>query len=111
YEALVGRPPFVESTFEMVTLKNTAEPPAPSAAMPGVPADLDALCCDLLRVNAEMRPPGTEVLRRLGVVVSVPPAPAPRQADRSSGGAAIIGRGAPLRALSDSFHPTRRGAR
>jgi hypothetical protein len=109
YEALVGRPPFVESTFEMITLKNTDDPPAPSTAMPGVPADLDALCCDLLRVNAEMRPQGTEVLRRLGVVLSVPQAPAPRLAERSSGGAAIIGREAHLQALRDAFDATRQG--
>jgi len=75
HEALAGKPPF-PGTFHGVFEKQRREPPPPSAACRGVPADLDALAVDLLRIRPEDRPPGAEVLRRLGATLRVPVAPA-----------------------------------
>ncbi len=42
------------------------DPRPPRDCVDGVPADLDALCCDLLRRNPVDRPTGAQILRRLG---------------------------------------------
>jgi len=50
-----------------------SRPTRPVAAQPGpgVPADLDELCRDLLRCDPAARPAGTQVLARLGVAGAV----------------------------------------
>jgi serine/threonine protein kinase len=80
YEALVGQPPFIGPRLDVVTRKAMLDPRPPRDCVEGVPADLDALCCDLLRRNPLDRPTGAQVLRRLGVRTDrartpVPPAP------------------------------------
>jgi serine/threonine protein kinase len=65
YEALTGRPPFQGSVNEILRLKRHAMPPRPSARVEGVPADLDDLCMDLLRLKPEERPSGPVILSRL----------------------------------------------
>ena len=66
YEALTGRLPFVGQGSEVLTHKQQAEPPAPAALVRGVPDDLNALCCELLRRDPHARPPGREILQRPG---------------------------------------------
>ncbi|MVC24897.1 serine/threonine protein kinase, partial [Vibrio cholerae] len=58
YEAIVGEPPHVGTTFEIVTDKVQIDPQPPSARVRGVPADLDALCLELLAIDATKRPTG-----------------------------------------------------
>lgn len=65
YHALTGRPPFTGA--DTIERKQREEPPPPSALRPTVPADLNALCVELLRLEPGRRPRGSEVLRRLGL--------------------------------------------
>lgn len=65
YEALTGRLPFEGSANEILRLKRHATPPRPSARVEGLPADLDDLCMDLLRLKPEERPSGPVILSRL----------------------------------------------
>ncbi|HEX8703727.1 MAG TPA: protein kinase [Myxococcaceae bacterium] len=58
YEALAGKPPYIQAPAN-------APPPPPSTLVPGVPEDLEALCLDLLAPAPEQRPSGAEVLERL----------------------------------------------
>jgi serine/threonine protein kinase/tetratricopeptide (TPR) repeat protein len=65
YEALVGRPPFLGSTLEVLQRKNLMEASAPSAVVAGVPADLDDLCRGLLNRDPALRLAGANVLAQL----------------------------------------------
>jgi serine/threonine protein kinase len=63
YEVLVGRPPFSGSSMEVLTRKSVVDPPAPSERVADAPADLDTLCCALLRRDPALRPTGPEITR------------------------------------------------
>jgi serine/threonine protein kinase len=66
YEALTGQLPFSGSAIQ-VMLRKQKETPAPATAIAvGVPADLDALCAELLRITPTDRPRGAALLRALG---------------------------------------------
>ena len=66
YEALTGRLPFTGGYLEVLSEKLHHEPVPPAAVTAGVPADLDALCRDLLRRDPAQRPSGAAILQRLG---------------------------------------------
>jgi serine/threonine protein kinase/tetratricopeptide (TPR) repeat protein len=104
YEALVGRPPFVGSAVDVITMKCGMTPPPPSACVLGVPDDLDALCMALLHREPAMRPTGEEILRRLGARTSTTAPPA--AADSVS---TFVGRRNELQALREAFEISRSG--
>jgi eukaryotic-like serine/threonine-protein kinase len=103
YEALAGRPPFDGSPLEVLMAKQSRDPPPLGALAPDVPADLDALCVDLLRREPESRPSGADVLRRLGGAAPPAPAEPPRAATP------LVGRERHLAALAEAFAAVERG--
>jgi tetratricopeptide (TPR) repeat protein len=107
HEALTGRLPFVGPAPQVLRDKQQAEPPPPRTRADGVPADLDALCADLLRRDPAARPPDADVLRRLGVS-SAAGHDAPRR-PAGSGRAPLVGRALHLAALADTFAAVRQG--
>jgi serine/threonine protein kinase len=108
YEALVGHSPFTGSAIDVLTMKSMMDPVAPSERVSGVPADLDALCVSLLRREPELRPPGHEILRRVGVTRSSVPPPA-RFPDNPDGATAFVGRAGELAALREAFEDVQAG--
>jgi hypothetical protein len=66
YEALTGCLPFSGPVLEVMQRKQESEPAPPRELAPGVPNDLDSLCCELLRIDPLRRPSGPGVLQRLG---------------------------------------------
>ena len=104
YEALAGRPPFSGALIDVLTMKCMRDPEPPSKLAPGVPADLDAFCMALLDRDAERRPDGAEILRRLGKIASAPPP--------GLGGSAaqeFVGRAPQLETLRRAFEASRKG--
>jgi eukaryotic-like serine/threonine-protein kinase len=65
YQTLTGRSPFLGPPPEVLLQKQLRDPPSPKSLLPSVPADLDALCMDLLARDPRKRPTAAEVLRRL----------------------------------------------
>jgi len=105
YEALVGTPPFVGTTAEVLQAKNSIDAPTPSQIVDGVPGDLDAICVALLDRDPARRPGGRELLRRMGAMRASLPAPA--LAGASPGGALLVGRERELGALREAFELAR----
>ncbi len=95
FELLTGRRPHVGSFGKILHAKLTGATVSPSELIEGLPADLVELCEALLRHQAEERPNGAEVLRRLGA--STAPLP------RAEGEARLIGRERHLAALEAAF--------
>ena len=104
YEALVGAPPFVGSDVQILTLKNTVEPPPPSSLARDVPPDIDALCCALLRIDPATRPNGLEILARLQTATGSQAEVALRPSVTT-----LTGREAPFRSLHEAFQATLKG--
>jgi hypothetical protein len=103
YEALVGRAPFLGPPLEVLMDKQRREPTPPRALSPTAPADLEALCLELLRFDPRARPSGAQVLARLGAEATLPKTP-------SSGGAPpFVGRRRELDLLNQAFDETREG--
>jgi serine/threonine protein kinase len=102
YEALTGRLPFTGPVMQVLRDKQSTDPVPSAAQVPGVPADLDSLCRDLLCRDPGSRPSGAEVLRRLA-------------ADNDSfrltptGRVSLVGRARHLSALADAFAAVRPG--
>ncbi len=96
YEALTGRLPFEGTTIEVLMHKLERDAPLPSQLV-SVPADLDALCGDLLHGDPDRRPRADEVVRRLR-------GDAPRaQGTLPPQGTVFIGREPELAALDAAF--------
>ena len=70
YEALTGRIPFGRKQ-QALTLKCELDPVPPAQLVPDPPADLSALCMELLQRDPGLRPRGGEILHRLGVGLPV----------------------------------------
>jgi serine/threonine protein kinase len=106
YEALVGRPPFSGTARDVLAMKTTLDPIAPSECVDEVPTDIDTLCCALLSREPRERPTGPEILRRLGAKVNSSPVP---RAASSEVRLSLVGREQHLWVLRDAFDATRRG--
>jgi serine/threonine protein kinase len=119
YEALVGEPPFSGPGHETVLAKALGDARPPRERVRGVPADLDALCCDLLRRDPRERPGGEEIRRRVHQGMrAATVSPAPRAGgDRApslpppppASAARGIGRPAQLADLRAAFEAARQG--
>lgn len=102
YQALTGRLPHRGVPKEVLEGKRTLPPIDPARLAAGAPAELCALCRDLLKIDPAERPTGEEVLRRLGTVAhsNVTPQSVP-----------FVGRTSQLAALDEAFStPVARGA-
>jgi hypothetical protein len=107
YVALTGRVPFGGTSTEMLLEKQRREPLPPSAIVSGVPADLDALCVELLRMHPASRPTGDEVLRRLAVDSKME---SRVHAEATpSHGTPFVGREREIALLEEAFAETRQG--
>jgi eukaryotic-like serine/threonine-protein kinase len=108
YEALTGRLPFTGGYLEVLNDKLRHEPVPPSAVVADVPADLDALCRDLLRRDPAMRPSGTDIRQRLGPTPTETPGSA-RASATSARAALFVGRDEHMAVLREAFSASREG--
>ncbi|HJW13275.1 MAG TPA: protein kinase [Thermoanaerobaculia bacterium] len=107
YEALTGRSPFTGRTSDIMREKLAREPPPPHELAPGVPEDLDQLCCELLRRDPRQRPKGLEILQRLGADLSRPGIPSALPIDTR--GTPFVGRTVEIARLLEAFQKMERG--
>ncbi|MGA7990266.1 MAG: protein kinase [Thermoanaerobaculia bacterium] len=108
YEALTGFLPFRGEPIEVLARKLHSEVAPPHERAPGIPDDLDRLCCQLLRRDEEERPSGAEVLFRLRGKGGAPEPPV-AHGERSSHPAPFVGRKDQLAALHEAFARTKEG--
>src|SRR5881628_1928965 len=108
YEALTGRLPFAGSALKLLLDKAQQDPPDPSKLKRGLPADLVALCRDLLARSPERRPKDEAILTRLGVA-SPASGRVVTAGGPSLGSALLIGRAAQLAELERAFGFARSG--
>ena len=108
YQVLTGQLPFPGTSLASVINKMRLDPPAPGALVPQTPADLDALCMDLLARKPEARPSGSEILRRLGAPAQGEPS-RPPAAPRVRTSSLLIGREPELATLTQAFETSQQG--
>ena len=109
FEALTGVLPFRGAVSEVLAAKVRYPALSPAQLAPDAPADLVALCDELLRIEPERRPSGEDIARRLGDERGVERAlGAPSGLDESE--PALIGRDAELAALAGALAEVRAGA-
>ncbi len=107
YEALTGIVPFVGTALEVLTNKQQLVPQAPRTMLPDVPRDLDALCCQLLRIDPRQRPDAARIYQALGIRS---PRPLSSNLSAPSGGSSIfLGREVELGTLRRAYEQTRLG--
>jgi hypothetical protein len=92
YEALTGRLPYDGDLIEILTKKDTADPPSPEKVNPRADPELSRLCMQLLQCDPARRPPGAEILGQLGGNITPAPRSPSDPAQVSSGGPVFIGR-------------------
>jgi eukaryotic-like serine/threonine-protein kinase len=107
YEALTGDVPFHGSYLQILTDKQNRDPRTPREVVPGVPADLDELCRDLLARDPTARPTGEQVLARLGRTERIITASGGRKTPSWS--SPFVGRQRHLRSLHDAYRNTLTG--
>ncbi|HEX7837896.1 MAG TPA: protein kinase, partial [Kofleriaceae bacterium] len=105
YEALVGRRPFEGDSEQVMTRKQTEQPPSPRQLDSNVPAELSRLCMMLLQPQPAARPTGVAVLEALGAV----PSEMTRTIGRSYPPTSFIGRAIETDVLRRALGDARRG--
>ncbi len=108
YLALTGRPLFEGPPPQVMMHQQRGIVVPPREHNPNVPADLEALCLDLLRKNPADRPTGPAILERLGGVEAPPLASVTSLVPRSTR-PDLVGRDAELAKLLMALDETRRG--
>jgi serine/threonine protein kinase/tetratricopeptide (TPR) repeat protein len=106
YEALTGDLPFDGAPIQVLMRKQEKMPPPPSARASGVPADLEALCMKLLRIEPAARPTGADVLRMLEGGSS----PAHTDQARQTRSTPFVGRQAEIERLDQALRDSRKGS-
>jgi len=107
YEALTGIVPFFGTVTEVMMNKQRVIPQSPRSIVSSVPRDLDALCCQLLRIEPKDRPDAATILAALGVK-----SPAQKSGSLSTSltsSAPFIGRAAELGVLEEAYEELRAG--
>jgi serine/threonine protein kinase len=104
YEAISGKVPLSGSAMDVLMNKQRVDAPSVRVLCPKAPADLDALCADLLRFNPSERPTGTQVLMRLGAAL---PSSSPPSLSSFSTSSHFIGRERELKILRESMERAR----
>ncbi len=102
YQALTGHSPFPGTPDDVLRDKQLRDPPSPRSHAPNIPADLDALCMDLLCRDPARRPSAAEVLRRLDLADESGPISLQR-------GDLFIGRRRESDALGEAYERARAG--
>ena len=110
YEALTGVLPFYGEAGDLLALKQRSDPAPPREIAPGVPQDLDRLCCHLLRRDEAKRPDSAEILRRLRGSAGDLSRPVERP-ESSPRRVPFLGRQEELAGLESAFTRTREGRR
>jgi hypothetical protein len=105
FEALTGRLPFTGSSHEVLARKQRDPFPSAASFAPDVPPSLDALCTRLCACDPRARAGFAEVLAALEHGATQP-ASTPARKSR----AALFGREAELRELSDAYAAAEAGA-
>ncbi len=100
YRALTGLLPFTGDVLQLLWDKRYRDPTSPSALVTGVPQDLETLCLELLQRVPDARPPGSEILARLGGTGG---ARVPAAVRQPAAGSAFVGRAEQLRTLRAGF--------
>jgi serine/threonine protein kinase len=104
YEALTARLPHDGRTsLEVLMNKQKEAPRPPSQLVPGVPADLERLCLDLLRGEPAERPAVRDILMRLGADLTLPGVPSAKSASRPTPSQLFVGRDRELDALRAAY--------
>ncbi len=106
YEALTGRLPYIGMPLSVLIEKELQDPPRPDEIVPDLPPDLVTLCVDLMARLPERRPQGSEILRRLGVVLPSRRAPPPASRTAPS---PLVGREPQLAGFERAFMMARDG--
>ncbi len=109
FRALTGQFPFGEATGDALIAKQRHKPLPPIQFVEGVPADLNELCLDLLRVAPELRPTCDQILERLNAKTSAVTGESLAPSAPSPGGGPFVGRDLELAILRDAFDETLRG--
>jgi hypothetical protein len=105
FQILTGRFPVEGRPLQILIDKQTREPPSPGSIVSGIPADLDALCVKLLRIDPTRRPSAAEACRSLrpGLDRGVVPERG------STDGSIFVGRAPELASLQEDFELSTKG--
>ncbi len=109
YEVIIGQRPFEGPWGVLVAVKRGTAPRDPRELDPACPEDLAQLCLQLLELDPLRRPPGPEVLSRLGAGERKGAAAAPRAAIPASHKRVFVGREGELRELRRAFEDVHGG--